>query len=342
MRAMRDIRPAQYGHIPATGIFDSIGIDFAGPFKAVGPDNYAYLAIVTDHHSKWLMVFPTVSVTAEDALDSLRKWCEATGSFPTRIFSDRGAFARSTLYKDFLQSFGIHPRLTVALNPRGDGHAEAQVKNIKRMLKKLCMNHPYGWSAAASYAAMCYNQSYHSTIGTSPFFVLHGAHPRTTADIITGQDPPADSTWHSSIADRRTEIDDHVRQAVAELGDSYTKRNASLRGERTFQAGDLVYLHQVYPSSFDRAGMDVKLWPAFGPQLFQVMEVVSPQLCRIQEFKNPTGFTDIVHNQRLKPFTPRDDAISFHDFYDPLDHLLTTPDSEIVHDTIQTGTGNSF
>jgi hypothetical protein len=134
-----------------------------------------------------------------------------------------------------------------------------------------------------------------------------------------------DASWHSSIADRRIEIDDHVRQAVAELGDSYTKRNASLRGERTFKPGDLVYLHQVYPSSFDRAGMDVKLWPAFGPQLFQVMEVVSPQLCRIQEFKNPSGFHDIVHNQRLKPFTPRDDAVSFHDFHDPLDHLQAPP-----------------
>ena len=83
----------------------------------------------------------------------------------------------------------------------------------------------------------------------------------------------------------------------------------ALRGTH-LQTGDLVYLHQVYPSSFDRAGMDVKLWPAFGPQLFQVMEVVSPQLCRIQEFKNPIGFNDIVHNQRLKPFTPRDAAIS--------------------------------
>jgi hypothetical protein len=211
--------------------------------------------------------------------------------------------------------------MTVALNPRGDGHAEAQVKNVKRIMKKLCLDHPYGWSKAATYAAMCYNQSFHSTLGTSPYYIRHGCHPRTTADIITGRDPPHDAAWHDSIGSRRTEIDAHVVQAIATLGDSYTQRNASLRGERTFTKGELVYLHQVYPSSFDRAGVDVKLWPAFGPQLFQVIEIISPQLCRIAEFNNPTGFTDIVHNQRLKPFTPRDDAVSYDDFFDPLDHL---------------------
>jgi hypothetical protein len=233
------------------------------------------------------------------------------------------------LYQDFLKAFGIRSRMTVALNPRGDGHAEAQVKNVKRMLKKLCLDHPYGWSTAASYAAMCYNQSYHSTLGTSPYFIRHGSHPRTTADIILGQDPPKDSSWHDSIGERRIEIDHHVRKSVAALGDSYTKRNASLRGERTFQQGDLVYLHQVYPSSFDRAGVDVKLWPAFGPQLFQIKQVISPQLCHIQEFNNPAGFDDIVHNQRLKPFQPRDDAVTFADFFDPLDHLDPSPDSGI-------------
>jgi hypothetical protein len=209
----------------------------------------------------------------------------------------------------------------VALNPRGDGHVEAQVKNAKRVLKKLCLAHPFGWSTAATYAAMCYNQSYHSTLGTPPYFIRHGAHPRTTADLISGQGPPRDAAWHDDIGDRRDEIDDHVRTSVAALGDSYAKRNASLRGERKFTKGDLVYLHQVYPSSFDKAGVDVKLWPAFGPQLFKIMNVLSTQLCHIVEFNNPAGFNDIVHTQRLKPFAPRADAVSFDDFYDPLDHL---------------------
>ena len=321
MRSMRDIRPAQYGHVPTTGLLDSIAIDFAGPLKAIGPDGFQYLCIITDHHSKWLMVTPTVTCSTADALACLRKWCETTGTFPTRIFSDRGAFARSELYQDFLKSFGIHPRLTVSLNPRGNGAAEAGVKNTKRMLKKLCLDHPYGWPSAATYAAMCYNQSYHSTLGTSPYFVRHGSHPRTTADILAGRPPPTDPTWSDAIEDRRAEIDEHVHQAVAALGDSYSQRNANLHGERTFAKGDLVYLHQVYPASFHKAGMDVKLWPAFGPQLFEITKIVSPQLSTIAEFRNPAGFTDTVHNQRLKPFTPREDAVKFDDFYDPLNHL---------------------
>jgi hypothetical protein len=56
-------------------------------------------------------------------------------------------------------------------------------------------------------------------------------------------------------------------------------------------------------------------------ELFVVLEVVSPQLYRIQELGHPTGFNDIVHVQRLKPFRPRQDALNFSDFYDPLQHL---------------------
>ena len=100
----------------------------------------------------------------------------------------------------------------------------------------------------------------------------------------------------------------------------------SLRGKRVFfVVGDLVYLHQVYPESFVKAGVGTKLFPAYRPEIFEVTEVVSPQLYRIVEHGTAGGFTDIVHVQRLKPFTPREDAVNLQDFYNPL-----TPASEIV------------
>ena len=91
-----------------------------------------------------------------------------------------------------------------------------------------------------------------------------------------------------------------------ELGRSYDKRNASIRGKRVFF-------------------VDTKLFPAYRPELFEVTEVVSPQLYRIVEHGAAGGFTDIVHVQRLKPFTPRGGAVNLQDFYNPL-----TPASEIV------------
>ena len=327
VRTNRDRRPAPWGHVASTGLNSSIGIDFAGPFKAIGTDGCQHLAIITDHHSKFLYVAATRACSAADAIEQLRRWVEQTGSFPKRIFSDRGAFARSTLYQDFLQSFGIRAQLTVSLNPQGNAASECQVKNIKRILKRICIDHPFGWGPAARYAALTYNQSYHTTIGTSPYFARHGEHPRTISDVVLGSEPPSETGWASSISVRRTEIDKHIADAMAQLGSSYERRNAALRGTRKFNVGDTVYLHQVYPASFERCGTDVKLFPAFRPELFEVIEVVSPQLCRIKEIGPNNGFNDIVHIQRLKPFQPREDAISFDDFIDPRD----TSDSEIVH-----------
>jgi hypothetical protein len=182
---------------------------------------------------------------------------------------------------------------------------------------RICLDHPSGWTDAARYAALIYNQSYHTTTGTSPYFIRHGAHPRTATDVVTGTDPPREADWHLLVQEHRAAIDLFVVDSIVALGASYDRRNASIRGAHTFSIGDKVYLHQVYPESFDRAGVDVKLFPAFRPELFVVTEVVSPQLCRIQEDGMPTGFNDVVHVQRLKPFAPRTDALSFNDFYDP-------------------------
>ena len=46
-RAMRDLRPAAFGHVANTGLNDRIAIDFAGPFRAVSANGLTYLAIAS-------------------------------------------------------------------------------------------------------------------------------------------------------------------------------------------------------------------------------------------------------------------------------------------------------
>jgi len=318
-RSHTDKRPAPLGHIPSRGYMDTVGIDFAGPFQAVGTPGSQYIGIVVDHHSKFIWVVPTVSTTAADAISVLVEFIEVVGTFPKRVVSDRGSFAISAVWQQVLREFGMEPTLVTSYNPQANGATEAQVKNVKRILKKVIQDHPTAYDKACKFAAFSYNQSYHSTIGTSPYFVAHGRHPRTTtdiqlADVNSAFNPP---TSMNELACMQASVDRAVCEAIQALGDSYTARNASLRRHHTFAVDDLVYLHRVYPDSFAKAGIDTAFFMPFHQQLFQVTAVLSPQVCLIRDSTVPTAIPFSVHVQRLKPSTPRRDALFYEDFSDP-------------------------
>ena len=325
-RSWRDKRPAPFGHIESQGFMHTVGIDFAGPFKAVGKAGYEYIGIVVDHHSKFVWVVPTISCTAHDAILTLIEFIETVGTFPQRVVSDRGSFAISQVWHDVLANFGMSPSLTTSYNPQANGASEAQVKNIKRILKKIIQDFPRSWDRAARFCAFSYNQSYNSTIGTSPFFVCHGRHPRTTTDIQLHADTLEPPVPLNDLAALQAEVDDSVRSAIRKLGETYTSRNASLRRTRTFEVDDLVFLHRVYPDSFNKAGIDVAFYLPFHHTLYKIVQVRSPQVCRIQDSTNPLAKSFDVHIQRLKPSHPRTDALFYEDFYDPAFPLpLATP-----------------
>eukprot|EP00729_Bicosta_minor_P018393 gene18393-33968_t len=282
-RSWRDKRPAPFGHMESQGFMHTIGIDFAGPFKAVDALGHKYLGIVVDHHSKFVWVVPTTSPDASDAITTLVEFIETVGTFPKRVVSDRGSFAISHVWKDVLASFGMSPSLTTSYNPQANGASEAQVKNIKRILKRVVQDHPRSWPRAAKFAAFSYNQSYNTTIGTSPYFVRHGRHPRTTTDIQLDNDDLQPPLPLNDLAELQATVDAEVTAAIRRLGESYTSRNASLKRTRTFAVDDLVYLHRVYPDSFDKAGIDVAFYLPFHHNLYKVISVPSPQICVIQD-----------------------------------------------------------
>jgi transposase InsO family protein len=316
-RAWRDKRPAPFGHIESQGFMHTVGIDFAGPFKATDRSDAHYLGIVVDHHSKFVWVVPTSSCTAADAILTLVEFIETVGTFPKRVVSDRGSFAVSDVWKQVLANFGMQCSLITSYNPQANGHAEAQVKNIKRILKKVIQDHPNAWPRAARFAAFSYNQSYNSTIGTSPYFVRHGRHPRTTTDIQLQTDDLNDPVPMNELADLQVCVDQEVSDAIRRLGESYTARNSTLKRQRIYAVGDKVYLHRVYPDSFDKAGIDVAFYLPFHHTVYEITAIPSAQIARISDPTDPSKKPFDVHIQRLKPVHPRHDALFYEDFYDP-------------------------
>ena len=107
------------------------------------------------------------------------------------IHSDRGNCFTSKIWGSLLKYASIKRALGTSMNPQGDGIAEANVGNIKGLIRPACERQPRHWGEAGKWAAWTYNRSFHSTIGTTPFFAVFGREPRMITDLIF-QQPDAD------------------------------------------------------------------------------------------------------------------------------------------------------
>ena len=311
-RAARDKRQWAFGGIPVYDFCDAWGIDFAGPFKICTTSD-EYLCVIIDHSTKWAWAIPTRTTSSADAGDALVHAVLSAGTIPGRLFSDRGAFTQGALYLKLLHRFGIDKARACSYSPTGDSHAESWVKNVKRLLRKACQDHPGSWNIAAPWAAFSYNQSYNSTIGTTPYFARHAREPRTPRDaLLAGPQPDTPSTL-SELVDMVERVNTSIKAGVAALHASYATRNAELRGARSFTAGDQVYLHRVYPDSTAKAGIDTSFFLPFHPELYTVLTKHSEQHYSIRRSHDAHGATQVVHVHRLKPHQPRQDAIEYSD-----------------------------
>jgi hypothetical protein len=291
---------------------DAWGIDFAGPFKICNTDA-EYLCVIIDHATKWAWALPTTSCGTTDALGALVQAVLSAGTIPSRLFSDRGAYTSGDLYIKLLHRFGIDKARACSYSPTGDSHVESWVKNVKRLLRKACQDHPGSWDVAAPWAAFSYNQSYNFTIGTTPFFARHGREPRTPLDALLTGTQPGEPKSLSDLLETIGRVRDSVQAGVTALHDSYATRNAELRGKRSFAAGDQVYLHRVYPESTAKAGIDTSFFLPFHPELYTVVTKHSDQHYTVCRSQDAAGNTQVVHVHRLKPHQPRRDAIEYSD-----------------------------
>ena len=327
-RAVKDNRQHPYGSIPVSTFNAAVGFDLMGPFSAVGGTGQEYLAVMVDHATKYLVVHAINGPDAQDAVEALQEYVLQMGTIPEKIFSDRGSFTGANkVYAALLARFGIKHHQALSYNPQGDSHAEAGVKNISSILRKIVQDHPDRWPEAARWAAYCYNCKYNTTTGTSPFYALHAVEPTQPIDFLmprpTTRPVPKDIT---ELADRIGQINEAIEIGVEALHKSYQARNASLRGVKDFQPGDLVWKHRLYPESFKVAGIDTKWFLPYDPEPYMVLERRSQQHCRIRLAYDTTAPVEDIHHQRLKRCSPREDALQY-DLVVPVDSADTTPNT---------------
>ena len=93
---------------------------------------------------------------------------------PVSIISDRDPRFTSMFWTAFQEALGTKLLYSTAYHPQTDGQSERTIQTLEDMLRSSVLQFGDAWHLRLDLMEFAYNNSYHSSIGMSPFEALYG------------------------------------------------------------------------------------------------------------------------------------------------------------------------
>jgi len=196
--------------VPA-GPYQRLHFDFVGPFEEVTVNGctYNYIFSVVDAFSKFAWAIPCKQApTAKESAIMYMNYVYTHINHPDVIICDNGPQFIAGFQKEFAKLVDIDLRYSSAYHAQTNGTVERWHRDLNAGLRICLMDlkKDKNWLNVLGRVVHTHNTTYHSSIGMSPYEVLHGERPvgpiekfagemglnfseaeRTVEDIITAQ-----------------------------------------------------------------------------------------------------------------------------------------------------------
>ena len=163
--------------------FQTLSIDFVGPFPPSAPHKYIYLLTIKDTFTRWLEAFPLKQATAANVVKILTSEIFPRFGYCEKIHSDRGSQFTSEMMKETMESLKIQVTYTPAYNAKSNP-VERSHRDLKAALNAATRHKPSEWPNYLPAILYALRSSRSASTGFSPFQLMYGRDPIEDLDLI--------------------------------------------------------------------------------------------------------------------------------------------------------------
>jgi len=219
--------------------WSSISMDFIVQL----PESKGYTAVlvVVDRFTKMAHFIPTTDdVDAEGTVSLFLSRIVSAHGLPDDIVSDRGTTFVAQFTQSVMQALGVTQNLSTAFHPQTDGQTERTNATLEQYLRCFINYQQDNWSDLLPLAELCYNNTVHASTEETPFYALHGYHPRFSLETprIAASNPLAQERL-KVLQETQEDLKFHIKSAQ-ETQERYY--NQHVAAQPTFTPGDRVWL----------------------------------------------------------------------------------------------------
>jgi hypothetical protein len=161
-----------------TAPFEITSMDITGPYP-VTPRKNRYLLTFVYHFSEYAEIYPIPDQSAVTCAKVYASQIITRHGRSSKLITVQGAAFVSSFFNETCRIMGIHRSRTSSYHPMSNGHVERMHRTLHTALSHYVNQSNTDWDLRVSLFLMAYHSTPHSTIGYSPFYLLHGrdGHP---------------------------------------------------------------------------------------------------------------------------------------------------------------------
>ena len=239
---------APMGTIGAQRRNELLELDFMGPFRTSRNGN-SYIVLAVDVFTKYLEGVATVSFDALISAIFIFNMIFCRHGPYEKILTDRGRNFESHLFLHICRLVGAKKLRTTAFHAQCNGGIERVNKVIKPCLAKLLDVDQDDWDLFLPMAISAYNNSYHSSIGMTPFEAHFGRPSVMIPDLVMNNPLPKETSYKNvseytlGLWENAQRIQDTIRENLKKArGKQKAAYDKNVNVSRQYEIGDKVKL----------------------------------------------------------------------------------------------------
>ena len=287
--------------------WDSVSMDFITQLPKT-KEGYDAILVFVDRLTKMTHLARTrTNVTGEGTAQLFIEHVWKHHGIPINILSDRGSVFVGKFLTEMLRLIGTKQLRSTAYHPQTDGQTERVNKVLEDMLRHYVgqLDHT-DWDQCLAAAEFAINNSFHESIGTTPFRLNCGRDPRLPLAWIPGYHFPfpdkSTVPAAANFADRMAEGLSHAKKCLEAAQQRQKRYYDQHHRDLSFAAGDMVMLNtkNIHMRTAKGRRSTPKLMPKWvGP--FKVLKRVGDsQMAYVLDLPETMKIHNVFHVSLLK------------------------------------------